>query len=340
MTRTASVVLIPHDRLLAPCLDPVAAELAARGFEVLRPTSPAAAAWRHELARAEIVALTPRHNFARADLAACPRLRGIVFATIGVEALDLDAADEMGIAVGFGLTNEMITGMAEANVVMIAAALLDLPRKQASLRLNGWRDGTLRARQIAGKTIGFVGFGRIARATLRRLAGWDVAAMYYDPHVAPPTGFEIARAADLGMLLRASDAVVIMADLRAETRGMIGEPQLAMMKRDAVLVNAARGAVIDEDALARALEQGVVAGAALDAFAVEPLPQSSRLRALDNVLLTPHNLGHTLEQQAAAIPAMVSNIVAIARGEAPPAFKNPHVLEAWRARLARLTAAQ
>lgn len=329
-------VLIPRDRLLAPCLDPVAEQLTDAGFEVLRPASSAPQDWLGELARVEVVALTPRHRFGRADILAAPRLKGVVFPTIGVEALDLQAADEMGLAVGFGATSELVTGMAEANVLMIAAALLDLARKQASLRARGWRDGTVRARQVAGKTIGFVGFGRIARETLRRLAGWSVRALYYDPYVPGPAGDEIARADELDTLLRASDVVVVMVDLRPETRGMIGEAQLWTMKRDAVLVNAARGAVVDEDALARALEEGVIAGAALDAFATEPLPAASALRRLDNVLLTPHNLGHTLEQQASFIPAMIDNIVRIARGEPPACFKNPHVLEAWRARLKRL----
>ena len=332
-------MLIPRDRLLAPCLDPVAARLSDAGFEVLRPVSDAPQDWLRELARVVVVALTPRHRFGRADILAAPRLKGVVFPTIGVEALDLEAADEMGLAVGFGATGELVTSMAEANVLMIAAALLDLARKQASLRGSGWRDGTVRARQVAGKTVGFVGFGRIARATLRRLAGWGTRALYYDPYVTAPPGDEIARTDDLDTLLRASDVVVIMVDLRADTRGMIGEAQLRTMKRDAVLVNAARGAVVDENALARALEGGVIAGAALDAFAAEPLPADSPLRRLDNVLLTPHNLGHTLEQQDSFIPAMVDNIVRIARGDPPSCFKNPHVLEAWRARLARVSAA-
>jgi phosphoglycerate dehydrogenase-like enzyme len=330
------VVLIPNERMLAPCLDPAAARLSELGFAVLRPGADAPRDWADELALADVVVLTPRNRFGHADILAAPRLKGVVFPTIGVEALDLDAAGEFGLAVGFGATPEVIAGMAEANVLMIAAVLLDLPRKQRALVRSGWRDGGVRAHLVEGKTIGFVGFGRIARATLRRLAGWGITPLYYDPHVGAADAEGVARAADLASLLRASDVVAIMVDQRPETVGMIGEAELEMMKRDACLVNAARGAVVDEGALARALADGVIAGAALDAFATEPLSLDSPLRALDNVLLTPHNLGHTVEHLASFATALVDNVAAIARGEPPPFFKNPQVLSAWRARLARL----
>ena len=117
------------------------------------------------------------------EIAAAHRLKGIVFPTIGVEALDLAAADAAGLAVGNGATAEAIESMAEANVMLMAALMLDLPGKSRALRERGWRDGTVRARMMRGRTIGFVGFGRIARATLRRLANWGVSAAYFDPHV-------------------------------------------------------------------------------------------------------------------------------------------------------------
>ena len=332
------VVLVPSDRLLAICLDPAAEALAGRGFKVLRPAADAPRDWTDELARTDVVVLTPRNRFGRADIAAAPRLKGVVFPTIGVEALDLDAATEAGLAVGFGATPELIAGMAEANVLMIAAMLLDLPRKQRALTERGWRDGSVRARLVQGKTIGFVGFGRIARATLRRLDGWDIDALYYDPHVGDTAVEGATRVADLVSLLRASDVVVLLVDQRPETIGMIGAAELAAMKHDACLVNAARGAVVDEAALTRALAAGTLAGAALDAFATEPLPADSPLRAFDNVLLTPHNLGHTVDQMTSFVHAVVDNVAAIARGAPPPFFKNPQVMPAWKTRLERLLA--
>src|SRR5579862_8719412 len=143
----AARIIVPHDRLLAPSLDPVAAKLAAAGHHVWRPPQTLApSAWADELARADVVVLTPRTRFTELEIAAAPRLKGIVFPTIGVEALDLVAADAAGLAVGHGATIEAIESMAEANVMLMAALLLDLPGKSRALRRSGWRDGTVRAR--------------------------------------------------------------------------------------------------------------------------------------------------------------------------------------------------
>jgi phosphoglycerate dehydrogenase-like enzyme len=335
-----SRVIVPHDQLLAPSLDPVAEKLAAAGYAVWRPPQALSpSGWTDELPRADVVVLTPRTRFGTAEIEAAPRLKGIVFPTIGVEALDLAAADAAGLVVGNGATIEAIESMAEANVMLMAALLLDLPGKSGALRRSGWRDGTVRASMLRGKTIGFIGFGRIARATLARLAGWKVRAIYYDPHLGRDAASSEGAAPieDLPALLRSSDIVNVLVDLTAETRGMVGAAELAMMRRDAYLVNIARGAVVDEAALAVALREGTIAGAALDAFAAEPLAPDSPLRELDNVILTPHNIGHTRELQESFIPATYENVVRIARGEPPLYFKNPQVLPKWRERLARLT---
>ncbi len=149
---------------------------------------------------------------------------------------------------------------------------------------------------------------------------------------------QATRIADLATLLRASDIVNVLVELTAQTHGMIGTAELAMMRRDAYLVNTARGAVVDEAALAQALRDGVIAGAALDAFATEPLAADSALRTLDNVILTPHNIGHTRELMESFVPATYENVVRIAAGEPPLHFKNPQVLPKWRERLERLGA--
>jgi D-3-phosphoglycerate dehydrogenase / 2-oxoglutarate reductase len=330
-------IIVPIDRMLAPCLDPVAAKLAAAGYRVVRPATDAPLGWP-ELAAADVAVLTPRTKFAGPEIAAAHRLKGIVFPTIGVEALDLAAADAAGLAVGNGATTEAIESMAEANVMLMAALLLDLPGKSRALRERGWRDGAVGARMMRGRTIGFIGFGRIARATLRRLANWGVNAVYFDPHVGEGAAPESAttRIADLPTLLRTSDIVNVLVELTAQTHGMIGTAELAMMRRDACLVNTARGAVVDEAALAHALRDGVIAGAALDAFATEPLAADSPLRTPDNVILTPHNIGHTRELMDSFVPATYENVVRIAAGEPPLYFKNPQVLPKWRERLARL----
>jgi phosphoglycerate dehydrogenase-like enzyme len=333
------LVLIPHDPLLRPCLDPVTDQLAANGLHVQRPDTLAPSDW-HQLAKADVVVLTPRTQFTAAHIAAATQLKGIVFPTIGVEALDLAAATGHGIAIGFGATTEAIESMAEANALLIAALLLDLKGKERSLRERGWRDGTVNARMVSGKTIGFIGFGRIARATLRRLAGWNVRAQFYDPYVnvADADLHGAVKAADLETLLRTSDIVDLQVNLTAETKKIIGAAELALMRPDAFLVNTARGAAIDEAALVAVLKARRIAGAALDTFAIEPLAEASELRALDNVWLTPHNIGHTCELQQSFIPATVENVARICRGEPPRYFRNPEVVDRWRERLARLPA--
>jgi phosphoglycerate dehydrogenase-like enzyme len=334
-------IIVPIDTMLAPCLDPVAERLAAAGYRVARPDTDMPAGWP-ALAGAAVAVLTPRTKFADPEIAVAQRLKGIVFPTIGVEALDLAAADAAGLAVGNGATAAAIESMAEANVMLMAALLLDLPGKSRALGERGWRDGTVRARMMRGRTVGFVGFGRIARATLRRLANWGVNAAYFDPHLGEGEDdareAQATRIADLATLLRTSDIVNVLVELTAQTHGMIGTAELAMMRRDAYLVNTARGAVVDEVALAQALRDGVIAGAALDAFTTEPLATDSALRTLDNVILTPHNIGHTRELMDSFVPATYENVVRIAAGEPPLHFKNPQVLPKWRERLERLGA--
>src|SRR5258708_19350652 len=180
---TSAIVLIPEDALLRPCLDPVSDSLLAHGHSVSGPKSLCPADWHDQLAHAQVVVLTPRTRFTIEEISAAPHLKGIVFPTIGVEALDLEAATEHGIAVGFGATLEAVDSMAEANALLIAALLLDLNGKTCALHEHGWRDGTVSARMVRGKTIGFVGFGRIARATLFRLVPGGVRAQFYDPYV-------------------------------------------------------------------------------------------------------------------------------------------------------------
>jgi D-3-phosphoglycerate dehydrogenase / 2-oxoglutarate reductase len=167
-----------------------------------------------------------------------------------------------------------------------------------------------------------------------------VTAAYFDPYVDEEVARETqaTRIADLLTLLRTSDIVNVLVELTAQTQGMIGMAELSAMRRDACLVNTARGAVVDEAALVRALRDGIIAGAALDAFATEPLAADSPLRTLDNVILTPHNIGHTRELMDSFVPATYENVVRIAAGEPPLHFKNPQVLPKWRERLARLGA--
>jgi D-3-phosphoglycerate dehydrogenase / 2-oxoglutarate reductase len=177
---------------------------------------------------------------------------------------------------------------------------------------------------------------------LQRLLSWGVRVQFYDPYVDTWEAAlgSVVKVSNLAELLQTSDVVNLQVELTAETKGMIGAAELATMRSDAFLVNTARGGAVDETALAHALRERRIGGAALDAFAAEPLSITSPLRDLDNVWLTPHNIGHTIELQQSFVQATIENVLRICSGEPPRYFRNPEVLDRWRARLANLAKAR
>ena len=183
------------------------------------------------------------------------------------------------------------------------------------------------------RTIGLVGLGRIARGVVERLAGWQVRILAHDPFVKPenvPAGVTMV---DLDTVMKESDAVSVLVAVTPDNVGMIGAREFALMKPDAYLVTTSRGAAINERAMYEALRDKRIAGAALDTFEVEPLPADSPLRTLDNVILTPHVVGHTKDVYASFIPAGFENITRILKGGLPLHCKNPEIAAKWRARL-------
>jgi phosphoglycerate dehydrogenase-like enzyme len=137
---------------------------------------------------------------------------------------------------------------------------------------------------------------------------------------------------ELDALMRTSDVVVVLASLNPDTRGLIGAERLRLMKPTAILVNTARGAIVDEAALAAALHNRAIAGAALDCFATEPLPAGSPLRGLPNAILTPHMIGHTIEAHHSLEVATRENLDLVLSGKPPRYVVNPAVLPAWTAK--------
>jgi phosphoglycerate dehydrogenase-like enzyme len=212
----------------------------------------------------------------------------------------------------------------------------DVETNIARINAGVWRRAGHHGHQVEGKTIGLIGFGRIAREITSRLAPFGVRIITYSPRARPedlPPGVEKV---DLDTLLSTSDLVSVLTGLTPETRHMLDAGKLARMKPTAYLVNTGRGAVIDETALIELLRERRIAGAALDTFMVEPLPSDSPLLTLDNVILTPHCVGHTVEGWDEFGPALVENVERILAGELPLYCKNPEAEAAWRQRLARL----
>lgn len=340
------VALVTSDFILDPWLQQVAAGLTERGFEVIqgpkqappRKTEFGAEDLPRYFAPADLVVTTTRSIISPEALAAAPRLKGVVFPTIGTESIDLATANRLGIAVAHGPTPENFNSMSESTVLLMLALLYDLHGTERILRENLPRPTQVKARMLMHKTVGLVGLGRIGRGVADRLAAWGVEILVADPYLQPdqlPAGGKLV---DFETLLARSDIVSVHTTLTAETRHMFNEQTLARMKPSAYLVNTARGGMIDENALFRALAAHRIAGAALDAFELEPLPAGHPLRTLDNVILTPHMVGHTQEIFDAIPGAALENIDRILRGERPLHFRNPEVQEQWQQRMKRLQA--
>ena len=334
------LVFVTGDRLG----DQLTALLEEAGCQVVRGPQPQPPAltvfpreeWPRWFGETDVLVVSPRDVCTREVMAAAPRLRAVVSSVIGVDTIDMDAANEMGLIVGHGAMLENFLGVSEATVMLIAALLLDLPGKARLLRTNVPRPAQMQARMVRGKTIGLIGMGRTARGVVERLAGWGVTLQSYDPYVPQEVAPAEVTMVDLTTLLRTSDVVSVHVTLTSETRHMLGAAELRLMQPHAYLINTARGGAIDEQALYQALRDRAITGAAIDVFEAEPLSMDSPLRTLDNIILTPHMVGHSRELMAAIPPVAAENVLRVLRGEPPLYVKNPEVLLAWRQRLASL----
>jgi phosphoglycerate dehydrogenase-like enzyme len=315
-----------HDQMF----DEIGADLAKAGHRTVRYQHRETFAGNPDaLADADILLCVGNCPVSRQQIERAPRLRAIVSAVTGTDGFDMAALGEHGIVVANAQTEENIIGMAEATVLMIVAALYDLNDAQDRLRRSLPRPDPLRARQLRDKTLGFIGLGKIGRETARLLAPWGAAMQYSARRDSDLAGLPPMPRVGLDDLLRSSDIVVVLASLNSETRGILNVGKLKLMKNTAVLVNMARGGIVDEQALVAALREGTIARAALDVFAVEPLPADNPLRTLPNVVLTPHMIGHTWEAHHSLEVATRDNLDRVLAGREPRYVVNPQVLPAW-----------
>ena len=313
--------------------DEIGADLQKSGHHIMRyPNREAFGAALDPLDGVDVLLCAANFPVTRAMLTAAPRLRAIVSAITGTEGVDLAAATDCAVVVANAQTSENITGMAEATVLLILAALYDFNGTQELIRKSLPRPDPLRARQLCGKTIGFVGLGKIGKESARLLAPFGAHMQYAARRDADLAGLPAIRRVDLDTLMRTSDVVVVLASLNADSRGLLSAEKLRLMKKSAIFINLSRGAIVDEKALIAMLKQGAIAGAALDVFEIEPLPADSSLRALPNVILTPHMVGHTSEAHHSLEVATRDNLDRILTGRAPRYVVNPAVLPAWLAK--------
>ncbi len=276
--------------------------------------------------------VSSRELFTRAVMMAAPRLVTIAKLGIGVERIDVRAATDLGILVSNTPIPENYLAVAEYAVAFMLAMAKQLKPGDRQGRAGRWRSivGTF----MRGKTVGLVGLGRIGSRVASLLKPFEVRLIAFDPFVEP------ARAAEAGVelvsldrLMAESDFVSLHAVVTAENRNLIGARELAMMKPTAYLINTARGALIDESALAAALDQGRLAGAALDVFEPEPPAQSSPLLSEQlamRTLITPHVAGMSPELIAKMPMVQTENCIRALRGERPEYVVNPDVMARWR----------
>ena len=249
-------------------------------------------------------------------LAAGARLEAIGRLGVGLDNIDTEACKARGIAV-LPATGANDIAVAEWAVTTVMMLLRGAYVATDDVAAGTWPRERLMGREVHGKVLGLVGFGAIARETAARARALGMAIIAADPFVTPddPAWGRIgARSVSLDTLLAEADAVSLHIPLTAETRNLIDAGRLTAMKRDAVIVNAARGGVIDEAALAAALKAGTIAGAALDVFDVEPLKAGSPLAGCPNLILTPHIAGVTVESNVRVSSVTAANVRRILKG--------------------------
>lgn len=288
------------------------------------------AAAKQALAEAEIV--LGDYTFVRgideAFLAGTPKLRFVQQPSVGYQHIDLEACRKAGVAVS---NTPGVNAVAVAeHTIMLAIMLLRKAVYAHEQTSQGnwvqqellWERGVF---ELLDKTFGIVGMGRVGRELAARLAPFGTRTLYYDP-VRLPEEDEAALKVQykpLDHVLRLADVVSLHVPLTDETHHLINEEKLGLMKFNAVLINVARGEVIDEEALAKRIREKKLAGAGIDVFTTEPIVKDHPLMGLNNVVFTPHIAGATAEVRERVIHMAIDNVARVLRGEDPQYVLNP-----------------
>jgi D-3-phosphoglycerate dehydrogenase len=292
--------------------------LAEPGLAELRRAAQVVLEDRSALGKVDAWIIRGKSRVEASDLAAAaPRLRVIGRAGVGVDNIDLEAARRQGVVV-VTAPEAATTAVAELTLGLMLALARQIPPADAALRRGEWPKANLMGTELDGKTLGLVGFGRIGGAVGRRAAALGMRILACDTYLSDDTlRLGGAEPRPLPELLAASDFVSLHLPLTEETRGFFGRAQLAQMKRGSRLICAARGGLIDETALLEALQEGRLAGAALDVFAHEP-PGENPLLQHPHVVATPHLGAQTAEAQDRVAVDIVHHVLTALRGEDPP----------------------
>lgn len=263
--------------------------------------------------------------YTRSVFAAAPDLKAVLRWGTGSDAIDIDAATEAGVAVITtpGVNAEAVADMALA---LMLACIRRLPALDRGVRSGTWRpDGP--SRDLAGATVGVVGLGAIGRAVTRRLRGFGCQVIAVEPN--PDRGFcaqHEVELTDLASMLPRLDVLTLHAPANPGSRGLIGARELESLPAHAVLINTARGELVDQTALARALQDGQIAAAGLDVFEHEPVPPDASILAAPNTIVSGHISSYTELGLERTKQALLANVEAVLDGRLPECCLNP---EAW-----------
>ena len=262
-------------------------------------------------------------------LASCPDLKVASNVAVGFNNIDVAAATRHGVVVTNtpDVLTETTADFAWTLLMAISRRVVEADRYVREGKFDQWKNMLLLGGDIYGKTLGIVGFGRIGRAMTRRAQGFGMRVLYQDAVAADPAVERELRAtrADIATLLRESDFVTLHTPLLPETRHLINAQSLKTMKKTAYLINASRGPVVDEAALAQALQEGWIAGAGLDVFEEEPKVHQS-LIGLPNVVLSPHIGSGSWDTRLQMANLAVDNCLAVLEGRTPPTPVNAEAL--------------
>ena len=316
--RRADLVAAPIPVVLvAEELSPAAIAQLESGFELRHVDGSDRAALLSALGGVDAVIVRSATRIDAEALAQAPNLRVVARAGVGLDNVDVEAATKAGVMVVNAPSSNTVSA-AEHAVGLLLAVARNVPQAMASLKAGEWQRSRFTGAELYGKVAGILGLGRIGELVAQRLAAFCLQVIAYDPYV--PT----ARAAQLGVRLVGLDELLAEADFisvhlpkTAETSGLIGERELRLVKPGVLIVNAARGGIVDENALALALKDGRVGGAGIDVFATEP-PADSPLLAFPNVVVTPHLGASTHEAQEKAGTQVARSVRLALSGEFVP----------------------
>ncbi|HQD39782.1 MAG: D-glycerate dehydrogenase [Firmicutes bacterium] len=257
-----------------------------------------------------------------------PNLKVISNYAVGFNNIKVEEATKRGLPVTNtpGVLTETTADMAWALLMAVGRRIVESDKFTRAGKFKGWGPMLLLGYDIYGKTLGLVGLGRIGEAMVKRAHGFDMKVLYYDANRRSPEdekelGIEYR---ELDQLLAESDYVSLHVPLLPSTHHLIGERELGLMKKTGILINTARGPVVDEKALVKALQDGEIAGAGLDVYENEPALEPG-LIDLDNVVLAPHTASATRETRTKMATMAAENLLAALEGKIPPNIVNPEV---------------